>query len=225
MSAPTASAYRLPDDLAVSDRSRKFYDGTYKWNAQGFTDEHGVYREFDFLDPLARAPTPMPPMFSDDEEDGDGIDVVSELTQSLNDNSVALSDEATVEPGTPYPKVSGSASSPVNVRSPGSIRRFAINLLRKKTDREEHAPQNDSKKQIEDVVPAPEQAGELRRDHELVGRTPRAKDEKSEFNMPETPPKSPVNIAPEVKTTSPTSTTSTLSSAPSTLSEESKIHD
>lgn len=36
-----ASTTPLPPDLAITDRSRKFHDGTYKWDAEGFTDEHG----------------------------------------------------------------------------------------------------------------------------------------------------------------------------------------
>ncbi|KAH4337370.1 hypothetical protein HBH98_223030 [Parastagonospora nodorum] len=60
----------LPANLAITARSRKFYDGTYTMSSDGFTDEAGVYRAFDCLDAAARAPTPLPPMFSDDEEAG-----------------------------------------------------------------------------------------------------------------------------------------------------------
>ncbi|QRD01236.1 hypothetical protein JI435_157230, partial [Parastagonospora nodorum SN15] len=60
----------LPATLAITARSRKFYDGTYTMTSDGFTDEAGVYRAFDCLDAAARAPTPLPPMFSDDEEAG-----------------------------------------------------------------------------------------------------------------------------------------------------------
>lgn len=41
MVASAAGAYQLPSDLAITDRSRKFYDGTYTWDSDGFTDEHG----------------------------------------------------------------------------------------------------------------------------------------------------------------------------------------
>jgi hypothetical protein len=77
----------LPANVALSERSQKFYDGTYKWNAEGFTDDNGgkcnrsmldkslsgtdetVYRTFDCYDPDARAPTPLPCMFLGDDED------------------------------------------------------------------------------------------------------------------------------------------------------------
>ncbi|EUC49741.1 hypothetical protein COCMIDRAFT_83840 [Bipolaris oryzae ATCC 44560] len=60
----------LPSADSITERSRKFYDGTYTWDSEGFTDDMGVYRTFDCYDPDARAPTPLPPMFlSDDEGD------------------------------------------------------------------------------------------------------------------------------------------------------------
>jgi hypothetical protein len=31
----------LPDDIDISERSRKFYDGTYTFKWDGFVDEHG----------------------------------------------------------------------------------------------------------------------------------------------------------------------------------------
>ncbi|KAF2851219.1 hypothetical protein T440DRAFT_71296 [Plenodomus tracheiphilus IPT5] len=54
--------------LDLSEWSQKFYNGTFKWDAEGFTDDKGVYRNFDCYDPLARAPTPLPPILLDDEE-------------------------------------------------------------------------------------------------------------------------------------------------------------
>ncbi|KAJ4365736.1 hypothetical protein N0V83_008356 [Neocucurbitaria cava] len=54
---------------ALTKRSRKFYDGTFRWDSDGFMDDNGVYRDFDCYDPAARAPTPLPPMFPDDLED------------------------------------------------------------------------------------------------------------------------------------------------------------
>ena len=41
MVASAAGAHQLPSNLAITDRSRKFYDGTYTWDSDGFTDEHG----------------------------------------------------------------------------------------------------------------------------------------------------------------------------------------
>ncbi|KAF2660623.1 hypothetical protein K491DRAFT_674566 [Lophiostoma macrostomum CBS 122681] len=54
----------------LTERSRKFYDGTYEWvGFEGFMDEKGVYRHFSDT-PDARPPTPLPPSpLSDDEED------------------------------------------------------------------------------------------------------------------------------------------------------------
>ncbi|KAF1839771.1 hypothetical protein BDW02DRAFT_563822 [Decorospora gaudefroyi] len=60
---------RLPPNIAITKRSRKFYDGTYTWDSEGFTDDHGVYRGFDCYEPLARAPTPLPPMFLGEESE------------------------------------------------------------------------------------------------------------------------------------------------------------
>ena len=38
-----SATYRthLPADVALTEYSRKFYDGTYKWDSEGFTDETG----------------------------------------------------------------------------------------------------------------------------------------------------------------------------------------
>ncbi|KAF2024674.1 hypothetical protein EK21DRAFT_117521 [Setomelanomma holmii] len=70
MGIPVATELSLVR-VAITERSRKFYDGTYQYRANGFIDDVGVYRDFDCLDPAARAPTPLPPMFPDDSEDED----------------------------------------------------------------------------------------------------------------------------------------------------------
>ncbi|KAF2827499.1 hypothetical protein CC86DRAFT_405623 [Ophiobolus disseminans] len=62
-----------PTNVEVSEHSRKFYDGTYKLMANGFTNELGIYRAFDCYDPDARAPTPLPPVFPDDEDQYGGL--------------------------------------------------------------------------------------------------------------------------------------------------------
>lgn len=41
MVASAAGAHQRPSNLAITDRSRKFYDGTYTWDSDGFADEHG----------------------------------------------------------------------------------------------------------------------------------------------------------------------------------------
>ncbi|KAL6707351.1 hypothetical protein ACN47E_004130 [Coniothyrium glycines] len=50
------------NNVELTERSRKFYQGTYTWDTEGFTDDCGVYRSYDCYDPDARAPTPLPPM-------------------------------------------------------------------------------------------------------------------------------------------------------------------
>lgn len=35
------STRALPDALALTERSRKFYNGTYTWDSEGFTDDLG----------------------------------------------------------------------------------------------------------------------------------------------------------------------------------------
>ncbi|KAI4955590.1 hypothetical protein J4E91_001451 [Alternaria rosae] len=71
----TAYCAPLPDHIALSEHSRRFYDGTYKWDSEGFTDDVGVYREFDCYDPAARAPTPLPPLcLSDNDEEAGAVE-------------------------------------------------------------------------------------------------------------------------------------------------------
>jgi hypothetical protein len=41
MVAPAELLPRLPVVITLSERSCKFYDGTYKWDTDGFTDDHG----------------------------------------------------------------------------------------------------------------------------------------------------------------------------------------
>ncbi len=31
----------LPHDIAITERSRKFYTDVYEWDSEGYTDEHG----------------------------------------------------------------------------------------------------------------------------------------------------------------------------------------
>ncbi|CAO2656226.1 Nn.00g050290.m01.CDS01 [Neocucurbitaria sp. VM-36] len=69
MPVSTNRTMLLSDNTALTKRSRKFYDGTYKWDAEGFVDDNGVYRGFDCYDPASRAPTPLPPWFPGDSED------------------------------------------------------------------------------------------------------------------------------------------------------------
>lgn len=248
MVAAIVLAY-LPADIAITDRSRNFYNGTYKWDAEGFIDEHGgvysshstdmhangagVRRKFDCLDPLARAPTPMPPTFSDDEEDDEQANMILEVTaDTLDNDSVFRPAIAAVEPSTPCskptePKSTESVTSTVSPRTPGSIRRFAIDFFANSTQRKTTPPEESEKDakidnaMVQKDVPASELAGTegLDESHELSENPLTAKKEKSHVKLPETPPYSPIKAMSDAQIISPAaSTTSTLSSVPSILS-------
>ncbi|KAJ4984759.1 hypothetical protein SVAN01_09717 [Stagonosporopsis vannaccii] len=239
MVTPTPLASGLPANLAIADRSRKFYDGTYDWDSQGFTDEHGDYREFDCLNPLGRAPTPLPPMFSDDEDDGqDQMDLTTSVPAHPLEQDTEIAPAAVaVEPDTPCPKPNLSTINTLKVRSPGSIRRFAIDFL---ANFEQSAPARQQQlvkesqhtssitSNLEGIASATEQAGPeeaLDRTHELLGEPLRTKNENSDMKMPDTPPESPFNATSGAQAISPASVISTLSSVPSNLSEQDKDID
>lgn len=247
MAALVVSLSSLPADLAITARSRKFYDGTYKWDSDGFTDEHGgkciltvttlslthiVYREYDCLDPLARAPTPLPPMLLDDEDDMQ-IDVATiEPAQSHTPTECVV-----VETDTPCTKPDNAAVTDEAPRTPGSIRRFAINLL-SKPRQAKPAIQSEAavdSQIVEDAIDRPEEfepgsePGEivevLHRSYEVCGDPNSTKRERGSMKMPETPPTSPPKTTSVPQTISPTSTISTLSPVPSTLSEQDTDED
>ncbi|USP73289.1 uncharacterized protein yc1106_00563 [Curvularia clavata] len=71
MTGSDAPPISLPSSRSLSKRSRKFYDGTYKWDSDGFVDDKGVYRGFDCYDPRSRAPTPLPPLSLEVKEDAE----------------------------------------------------------------------------------------------------------------------------------------------------------
>ncbi|KAF2278407.1 uncharacterized protein EI97DRAFT_252508 [Westerdykella ornata] len=64
---------KLPDFTNLTERSKKFYDGTYKSNEFGFEDEEGVYHAFG-TGPDSGPPTPLPASASlfDSEDDVNG---------------------------------------------------------------------------------------------------------------------------------------------------------
>lgn len=248
-----AFAIGLPADLAITDRSRKFYDGTYRWNSKGFTDEQGgtcrlrlsiilaetttVYHDFDCLDPLGRAPTPMPPVFSDDEDD-DWLDVTtSKPADVLGKDTDATSATTAVDSETLCLKPNGDIVTDPNLRgprSPGSIRRFAIRFLtnseRSKIARQDKPGAKPQKSNAiiskpEGIVPASkhtELEGALTTNHDLHLKPPRAKMKNNDVKMPDTPPESPINAVTGAPAISPAST---LSSVPSNLSEQGKDFD
>ncbi|KAF2685558.1 hypothetical protein K458DRAFT_387517 [Lentithecium fluviatile CBS 122367] len=74
-------------DELLTERSRKFYDGTYEWDgSDGFWDENRVYHKFnDPNDPEGRPPTPRPvsPLKLEDEDaDADTMHADSPKTVS-----------------------------------------------------------------------------------------------------------------------------------------------
>jgi hypothetical protein len=88
MAALVGNAIRSKLTDQLTERSLKFYDGTYRWDSDGFEDENGgkfdgpvvtwtsvlttqVYRPFNDDDPLCRPPTPNPPESLSDDENED----------------------------------------------------------------------------------------------------------------------------------------------------------
>ncbi|KAL1595637.1 hypothetical protein SLS59_008275 [Nothophoma quercina] len=227
--------FSLPADLAITERSRKFYDGTYTWDANGFTDEHGVHRVYDCYDPEARAPTPLPPMVLEDEEelenDRQHIDTSIE-TKNVDSVSTAKG-AANVEATSPYPKSSDVAASAPIPRTPQEFRRLALaftaNLQPSRAVRQNTPPieledkegdTNASK--FENAVAVSEQAvteSTPSKNHEQTQVPSPAKAELSTVKMPDTPPDSPMKARFDVQITSPSSTVSTLSPVPSNLSD------
>ncbi|KAF3047599.1 hypothetical protein E8E12_010724 [Didymella heteroderae] len=222
-----ASVHPLPTDLAITERSRRFYDGTYKWDSDGFTDEHGVYREYDCMDPLARAPTPLPPMFLYNEEEEEEEEEDNGLLNPSNAETTRLQDSCSTMPSTesaaagldtPFPKPDSTVLTTDTPRTPGSIRRFAINLL-KKHDPRQAAPQDHfdvPSWTIEDTTDVPEGTEPGSEPGEIVER------QSSSMKMPDTPPASPTKMLSMIQNTSPASTISTSSPVPSNLSEQDK---
>ncbi|KAF3005091.1 hypothetical protein E8E13_009865 [Curvularia kusanoi] len=216
------SANRLPPDLPISDRSRKFYDGTYKWDSDGFTDEHGVYREFDFHDPLAAPPTPMPPIFLyDDDDDVSHIQTLTdELAQPDNHHTAVASDGAITEPEAPCSEPShvvNSADMQDRPKTPRTIRRLAIEIL-SKPKKIKTAPQEQPNKDSKDDSSV---VGELADAAPAELSEAPAPEQASKINMPDTPPRSPPEPGSDTLDISPASATSTLSSVPSNLSARS----
>jgi hypothetical protein len=100
-------------ETGLTERSKKFYDGTYKWDELGFTDENGgkrarpislahcclyttVYREWGISSQSA-PPTPKPPSFSSDILDDEIAADNNGLTGAFDDGNGATN------PSTPGP--------------------------------------------------------------------------------------------------------------------------
>lgn len=189
------------------------------------------------MDSLARAPTPLPPMSLDDNED-EGSRTNHSNTETTypqdSGSAITLREHATFEQEAPLPKLDSSHNTALTTdvpRTPGSIRRFAINLL-KKPKQIKAAPQDECDVKLqstENMMDVPEgtepgsEPGEiaevLLRSYEQYEGQKSAKRESSSVEMPDTPPASPAKMLSLIQDTSPASTTSTLSPVPSTLSD------
>lgn len=253
MAAPIELQPHLPADLAITERSRAFYDGTYEWDSVGFTDDKGgkyrsdlepgssnshiVYREYDCYDPLARAPTPLPPMFPDDDEDH-GLEegTTKNSAQALKFDSLVRPTEIVApEPGTPCPELESDAAdalstgiplenSHVTIKSIVGLRQCAsvrgeenfTELQSEVFAGHQYEGILDSKAGVSDATSKQEDIGAINDESHSPGGVT------AEVKMPVTPPDSPAKTAKKVHTTSPASTTSTLSPVPSDLSDQDK---
>lgn len=195
-----------------------------------------MYREYDCKDPLARAPTPLPPVFLyDDEDEDNSTNPPSTETTQFQDgrNIPTLTESEATEPDISLPELDSGSSTALTSeapRTPESIRRFAINLLNRPRQKKA-APQDerDVKLQVvENTMDLPEgtepgsEPGEiveiLHRSYEHCEGPKPAKRGSSSMQMPDTPPASPLKTLSVIQDASPASTTSTLSPVPSTLS-------
>ncbi|KAF1365148.1 hypothetical protein EJ07DRAFT_171054 [Lizonia empirigonia] len=240
MVAPIELQPHLPADLAITERSRAFYDGTYKWDSVGFTDDKGVYREYDCYDPFARAPTPLPPMFPDDDEDhGPEEGITKNSAQALKfDSPVRPTEIAAPEPGTPCPELESDAADALSTQIPkenSHVTMKPITGLRQCTSvrgeekftelqsevfaGHQYEGNLDSKAGVSDAMSKQEDIGASNDEGHSSGGVIGSK---KEVKMPVTPPDSPAKTAIKVHTTSPASTTSTLSPVPSNLSDQDK---
>lgn len=188
-------------------------------------DSVEVYREFDCLDPLARAPTPMPPMFPDDDvNDEEEHTAADEVVQPVESHVAVTSSEPTSERAQSSSEPGDVVSGGYSPKTPRTIRRLAMAILdrpRKSTSPSQNVATTGSQNNItiidalESMVIEPIPA-------ELDSHTDAKMSERlspkeiSMMKMPDTPPQSPPRVAEEI---SPKSTLSTLSPVPSNLSE------
>ena len=49
MASVASESIVFPVDTALSERSRKFYDGTYQWDSEGFTDDTGGKNQHEMM--------------------------------------------------------------------------------------------------------------------------------------------------------------------------------
>ena len=169
----------------------------------------------------------------DDENDDSQLSLSSTETTYHQDSDCAnaVTESAAAEPDMPLPQLNSSQSIALTTdvpRTPGSIRRFAINLLNKpkhnevvtREQRDVESQITESTRDLPEGTEPGSEPGEIvevihRRYEHCEGPTP-AKRGSSNVKMPDTPPASPAKMLSVIQDTSPAST---LSPVPSTLSD------
>jgi hypothetical protein len=194
-----------------------------------------VYRECDCMDPLAHAPTPLPPMllFNDEDDENDDENDNSQLGLSSS-SAAALSVSAAAEPDMSLPHLNSSHCTAFTTdvpRTPGSIRRFVINLFDKpKHSKVASQEQCDVESHItESTRDLPERTEPGSERGEIVEVPPRsyehreapkpAKRGSSSMKMPDAPPASPAEMLSVIQDMNSALTTSTPSPVSSILSD------
>lgn len=201
-----------------------------------------MYREYDCYDPLARAPTPLPPMVLEQDEDEVGIqDATEESVQTLEASNNAIPWKPEVSKmDTPLSNLDCEALSVFEARTPEDTH----HLLPPSVADSKRAAMNqaDELPGISQDVLFPElpdigvlatsiasvskQVGAeitVKEDQKLYEASSPMKEGTNNVMMPDTPPDSPTKTALDLQTTSPTSTISTLSTlspVPSNLSDQ-----
>lgn len=198
-----------------------------------------VYREYDCLDALARAPTPLPPMCLDNEETDSELDPAdTEAVQSQgSSNTITPTYSAPVGRTAPYQRPGTTSTGAPVPQTPKSIHRFTIDLLNRPPQSKATARSEANESSSHDInavsrfeatVGGSEQANAvemLHRSYELCDGPAPAKRKSSSVQMPDTPPDNPVKGASGIKNTSPASTISTLSPVPFNLSAQDEDRD
>ena len=172
----------------------------------------------------------------DDENDDSRLSVLSIKTTTPQDGGSAnrLTEGTVPESDTPFPRLDSIHSTPLTTdvpRTPGSIRRVAINLL-SKPKQNKAVPQDERDMKLPlpeimmDLPEGTERGSEPGEIVEVLHKSydhcegPKAADRGSNsVKMADIPPASPAKMLSVIQDTSPASTTSMLSPVPSTLSD------
>lgn len=186
-----------------------------------------MYREFDCLDPLARAPTPMPPIFLDGEVDEQSQTAADDLAQRTN-HTVTPPSEAILEPEAACSVHTNVANRTEEPKTPRTIRRLAMKILSKPRSTKSSS-QGEPTQDYQDNSPVASTLEAITSEQTykeagacIINELNRAQSpvESIQVNMPDTPPESPCKPESPVPSISPSSTLSALSTVPSNLSEQ-----